>query len=205
MARTTAINFYCCYDCYCWPSVRQILLLLVVIIITMTTAAAAAADLEFKAHFRASQVALVVKNPPPNAGDVRNTRSIPGSGRSPGGGHGNPLQYSCLENSMDRKAWRVIVHKITKSQIRRKQLSMHAWPLAYKHVLNASLYATCFIRIISHIFLQQLLEGGTIIVPALQMKEWRYKKVKIPAQSYTASGGRVEIQTQRAWLPSLST
>ena len=46
----------------------------------------------------ASQVVLVVKNPPANAGDIRDTASIPGSGRSPGGGHGNPLQYPCLEN-----------------------------------------------------------------------------------------------------------
>ena len=47
---------------------------------------------------RASQVVLVVKNPPDNAGDIRDTGSIPGSGRFPGGGHGNPLQYSCLDN-----------------------------------------------------------------------------------------------------------
>ena len=50
----------------------------------------------------ASQVVLVVKNPSANAGDIRDTGSIPGSGRSPGGGHSNPLQYSCLENRMDR-------------------------------------------------------------------------------------------------------
>ena len=54
---------------------------------------------------RASQVALVVKNPPANAGNVRDLGLIPGWGRSPGGGHGNPLQYSCLENPMDRGAW----------------------------------------------------------------------------------------------------
>ena len=53
----------------------------------------------------ASQVALVVKNPPANAGDVRDSGLIPGSGRSPGGWHGNPLQYSFLENPMDREAW----------------------------------------------------------------------------------------------------
>ena len=53
----------------------------------------------------ASQVVLVVKNPPANAEDIRDAGSIPGSGRSPGGGHGNPLQYSCLENPMDRGAW----------------------------------------------------------------------------------------------------
>ena len=52
----------------------------------------------------ASQVALVLKNPPAHAGDVRDMDSIPGSGRSPGGSHGNPLQYSCLENPVDRGA-----------------------------------------------------------------------------------------------------
>ena len=52
----------------------------------------------------ASQVALVVKNLPSDAGNIRDMGSIPGLGRSPGGGHGNPLQYSCLENPMDRRA-----------------------------------------------------------------------------------------------------
>ena len=52
----------------------------------------------------ASLAELVVKNPPANAGDMRNVGLIPGSGRSPAGGHGNPLQYSCLENPMDRGA-----------------------------------------------------------------------------------------------------
>ena len=56
----------------------------------------------------------VIKNPPANTGDVG---SIPGSGRSPGGGRGNLLQYSCLENSMDRGAWRATVHGVAKSQI----------------------------------------------------------------------------------------
>ena len=50
-------------------------------------------------------MALVVKNPRANTGDIRDVGSIPGSGRSPGGGHGNPLQYSCLENPMDRGVW----------------------------------------------------------------------------------------------------
>ena len=53
----------------------------------------------------ASHLALVVKNPLANAGDVRDTSSIPGLGRSPGGGHGNSLQYSCQENPTDRGAW----------------------------------------------------------------------------------------------------
>ena len=53
----------------------------------------------------ATQLALVVKNLPANAGDVRDTGPTPGLGRSPGGGHGNPLQYSCLEDLMDRGDW----------------------------------------------------------------------------------------------------
>ena len=65
---------------------------------------------------RASQVALVVKNQPANTGDIREVGSILGSGRSPGGGHGNPLQYSCLENPKDRETWRAIVHGVAKSQ-----------------------------------------------------------------------------------------
>ena len=64
---------------------------------------------------RASQAVLVVKNLPANAGDVRDWGSIPGSGRPPGGGHGNPLQYSCLENPTDRGAWRATVHRVTES------------------------------------------------------------------------------------------
>ena len=60
----------------------------------------------------ASQGALVVKNPPANAGDTRDVGSIPGTGRSPGGGHGNPLQYSSLENPMDKGAWRAAGHRV---------------------------------------------------------------------------------------------
>ena len=57
---------------------------------------------------------LVVKNLPANAGDIRDLGLIPGSGRSPGGGRGNPLEYSCLENLMDRGAWWVTVHRVAK-------------------------------------------------------------------------------------------
>ena len=59
---------------------------------------------------------LVVKNSPATAGDIRDTGSIPGSGKSPGGEHGIPLQYSVLENPMDRGAWQAMVHGVTKSQ-----------------------------------------------------------------------------------------
>ena len=67
------------------------------------------------ALYWASQVALVVKNPPASAGDIRDAGLIPGSGRSPGGRHGNPLQDSCLENPMDRGAWQAAVHSVTQS------------------------------------------------------------------------------------------
>ena len=72
---------------------------------------------------------LVVKNQPAEAGDVRDAGSIPGWGRSPGGGHGHPLQYSYLENPMDRGAWWATVHRVTKSQTRPKQLRMHTRPM----------------------------------------------------------------------------
>ena len=61
-------------------------------------------------------MALVVKNPPADAGDIRDTGSIPGLGRSPGERNGNPLQYSCLENPMDRGDWQATVHRIAKSR-----------------------------------------------------------------------------------------
>ena len=62
-------------------------------------------------------VALVVKNPPANSGDIRHASSVPELGRSPGEGNGNPLQYSCLENSMDRGAWQAKVHRLSKSRM----------------------------------------------------------------------------------------
>ena len=74
----------------------------------------------------ASQVMLVVKNPLVSAGDIRDTGSVPGLGRSPGGGRGNPLQYSCLENPLDGGAWQATVHGVAKSQTRQKRLRTHA-------------------------------------------------------------------------------
>ena len=68
-------------------------------------------------------MALVVKNPPANAGDVKDSGLMPGLGRSYGGGHGYPLQYSCLENPMDRGAWWATVRGVTKSQTRLNDLA----------------------------------------------------------------------------------
>ena len=70
-------------------------------------------------------MAVLVKNPLANAGDIKDMGSIPGLGRPPRGGHGNLFQYSCLENPMDRGAWCTTVHRVTKSQTQLKQLSIH--------------------------------------------------------------------------------
>ena len=69
---------------------------------------------------------LMVKNPAANAGDLRDMGSVPGLGRSPRGGNGNPLQCPCLRNPMDRGTWWATVHGVTQSRTRLKRLSMHA-------------------------------------------------------------------------------
>ena len=66
----------------------------------------------------------MVKKPPDDIGDTRDTGSIPGFGRSPGEGHGNPLQYSCIDSLVDRGAWQATVHRVTQSWTRLKQLSI---------------------------------------------------------------------------------
>ena len=75
----------------------------------------------------------MVKDSPANAKEVKDLGSIPGLGRSPGGGHGNALQYSCLENTMERGAWPATVRRVTKNQTQLKQLSIHA----YKYLVCA--------------------------------------------------------------------
>ena len=72
-------------------------------------------------------LALVVKNLPANAGDIRDENSIRGSGRSPGEGHSSPLQYSCLENPMNRGAWWATVHRVTQSWTELKWLTTHTY------------------------------------------------------------------------------
>ena len=92
------------------------------------------------------QVAVVIKNLPANAGDIRDIALIPGSGRSPGEGHGNPLQYSCLENPMDRGAWWATGHRVAQSRTWLKQFTMHAcqrcqkttWRLEERQGTNSS-------------------------------------------------------------------
>ena len=74
----------------------------------------------------------VVENLPSSAGHLRDADSVPGSGRSPGGEHGTLLQYSCLENPVDRGAWRAIVHRVTKSETLLKHLLTHAHNVNHK-------------------------------------------------------------------------
>ena len=85
----------------------------------------------------ASQVALVVKKLPANAGDVRTSGSILRSRRSPGGGYGNSLKYSCLENPMDREAWKATVSRVPKSQTRLKWLSTVTHPEYIRNFCNS--------------------------------------------------------------------
>ena len=87
----------------------------------------------------------MVKNPHANAGDIREVDLIPGSRRFPGGGHGNPFQYSCLQNSVDRGAWQAITHRVAKSWIRLKQLSVQGPTIKHTDlysVLCNGLYGT---------------------------------------------------------------
>ena len=106
-------------------------------------------------HTRASQVVLVVQNLPANAGDVRYAGSIPGSGRSPGEGNGNPFQCSCLENPMDRGVWRATVHGAAKSWTQLKRLSMHInthtlpYTITYTHACTC-MYTHTYIHTHTH-------------------------------------------------------
>ena len=85
----------------------------------------------------ASQIAQLVKNLPANAGDTGDAGLIPDLGRSPRGGNGNPFQYSCLENPMDRGAWQATVYKVTKSQTR-----LNDFTLTFQLLSSAELLVT---------------------------------------------------------------
>ena len=99
-----------------------------------------------------SQVALVVKNPPAKAADVREAGSIAGSGRSPGGERGILFQYSYLENPMDRGAWWSKVHRVAKSQTRMKQLTMPHIQFSQHHLLKRLPFPHCiFLCLLSKI------------------------------------------------------
>ena len=77
--------------------------------------------------WKASQVTLVLKSLPASPEEVKDEGSIPVSGRSPAGGYGNPFQYSCLENPMDREAWRAMVHRIAVHRVAKSQTRQATW------------------------------------------------------------------------------
>ena len=119
---------------------------------------------------RPSQVALAVKHSPANAEDVRDAGLMVGSGRSPARGYGNPLQYSFLENPMNREAWQATVHRVSKSQTWLKRLIMHAacimphlvsskdwYLLSFKHVLGIGLSIG---HTVDHLVLATVFWGG---------------------------------------------
>ena len=101
--------------------------------------------INFYHHIGVSPVAQWLKKPDCNAGDTGDPSSIPGSWRYPGRGHGNPLQYSCLENPVDREAWQAVVHGVPKRQTWLKQLSTSIVTLIKAHSSHwFSLYCTFY-------------------------------------------------------------
>ena len=102
-----------------------------------------------------------------NAGDLG---LIPGLGRSPGGGHGNPPQYSCLENPMDRGAWGATVHRVAKSRTRRKRRSMRAHTHAHTRTHPASFCRPQFLLALFHLHLSFLSEGQPHSLQALALE-----------------------------------
>ena len=103
-------------------------------------------------YTRASQVAaLVVKNPPASAGDTKDMGSIPRSGRSPGVGNGNLLQYSYLDSSMVRGAWRAVFHGATESNTTEQLSSIYTYIYTYAHIYTY-IYIYAYICIYIHIY-----------------------------------------------------
>ena len=114
----------------------------------------------------ASQAALMVKNPPANAGDIGDVGSIPGSARSPGGGHGNLLQYSYLENPVDRAAWPATVQRIAKSQTRLK------WLGTLTSYFNVLLFLRIFENIMYFLFYWITFLSLYLLKSSLSFRAW---------------------------------
>ena len=129
----------------------------------------------------------MVKNLPTNAGGIRDANPIPGLGRSPRRGNGNPLQYFCLENSMDREAWRAIVHGVAKSRIRRKRLSIHACTQSY------------VINLVEGSHSQELLIFGYRAQDNLGVKVWSYfsKDFQMLSKQVLFDPDKCELKTLR--------
>ena len=128
------------------------------------------------------------KNPPVNAGDIRDSGSIPGSRRSPGEGNGNSLQHSCLKSSMDRGAWWATVHGVARSQTRLKQLSTPHAPHGYTEAL-APRPSEC-----DHIWRKGLYRGHQV-----KMRSWEGIQTQFDGCFHT--GGNLETYIQIGRTP----
>ena len=125
IASSLSINFFC-GPCWCLLLFYSSCLLHVMTEISWVNNILFVFKVFHHANICASQVALVIKNLPANTEDVREAGSIPVSRRAPEGGHCNPPQYSCQENSMNRGTWQTTVHRVAKSWTWLKRLSTHA-------------------------------------------------------------------------------
>ena len=130
----------------------------------------------------------MVKYLPTDAGDMRDVDSILGSGRSPGGGHGHPLQDSCLENPMDREAWWATVHRVEKSLTRLKRFYMQMWEGTRAgtsnmgHAFFLSVYFLFFGCTVQHVGSWFLNQGSNPMPPALgaqSLNHWTTREVSL--------------------------
>ena len=120
---------------------------------------------------------------PTNAGDIRDAVPIPGLGRSPGGGHGKSLQYSCLENPMDRGAWWPTIHRVTKSQTQLKWLSTHSTviksPFASASLRGLPFYVNYLLlllwRLLCLHFTEEETEAQCILSKVIQQRNYRLR------------------------------
>ena len=161
----------------------------------------------------ASRVSLVVKCPPANTGDIRELGSIPRSGWFPGGGHANPLQYSCLKNPMDRGAWRATDHRDATSQTQLKWLSMHARRAISQSIRQIwfSLSVVFLCSYASSFNLYRLFHGRILVGESRTGKEGGSSSSTSAAPAATASAAKVALAAAPAaplmvtcsWIPYL--
>ena len=142
----------------------------------------------------------MVKYLPDSTGDVRDMSLIHGSGSSPGGEHGNPLQYSHLENPMNREAWRAIIHKVTNSQTRLKQLSMHTCVCVYIYIythiyiyIYIYIYKCPSLLLITIFYLKSTLSDINIDIPALFRLQFCREFLSPPLQFHSLCVLRLKV------------
>ena len=127
-------------------------------------------------------MALVVKNLPAQAVEVRDVCLIPGLGRSPGGGHRYPFQYSCLENPVDRGAWWATVRRVTKSWTQLQQLSTHSMPV-YKltghFFLSLCLFLSIFLLLCFFFFSILMMVCMFVCERTRKGKEWKQRRCRL--------------------------